>query len=234
MFKDSLSNNTQVFKGDIAYVYQYQKRKEIEFFSDLDKIQVSEIIPKAKVTDTVMLEGFSINNKKGNIEKDKILGILTYLREGDIIKTSEGDKIINFFIKENNPIPCLRKIKEEYEYCKLFAIFQLDKKIEIKICPYDLICLNQDNLCELIKLTKIQYPRLYNGYISYLLNGKEKNINIFDIYINNKKYENKEAIKEIFDWACNNKNSINDATYNFQKIFSLKLTNFEMLNVKLI
>ena len=46
--------------------------------------------------------------------------------------------------------------------------------------------------------------------------------------------ENKEAIKEIFDWACNNKNSINDATYNFQKIFSLKLTNFEMLNVKLI
>lgn len=233
MFKDALLNSTKVFKGDIAYIYQYQKRKEIEFFSDLNKIEVSEVIPKGKMSDTVMLEGFCDICKKGKIEKEKILGILEYLREGDTIKTSEGDKFINFFIKDNKPILCLRKPKEEYEYCKLFAIFQLDKKIEIKISPYDLICLNQENLCNLIKLTKIQYPRLNNGYVSYFLNEEEKNECLFDIYINNKKYENADGIKEIFNWACNNKNSINDVNYNFQKVFSLKLTNFEMIKINL-
>ena len=232
MFKDKILNDTKIFQGDIVYIYQYQKRKEIEFFEDLNMVNVLDVVPRTKSCEPIMVSGFEKKCINGIIDENKILGIVQYVRDKDIIKTSEGNKIINYFVKDKKPILCLRKLKDEYDYCKLKAIFQLDKNLEIKVEPYDLICLNQDNLCDLIKLTKISHPRLHNGYISFLLNGEEVYINNFEIYINNKKYNNSDSIKEIFKWACENKNNINNATFDFQKIFSLKLTNYEMIPCK--
>lgn len=233
MFKDKISNMEKIDIGDHVYVYQYRKRKKIEFFQDLDFIKVTEIVPKNKPSDPIMVGGIKTICNKGILNDENVVGFVDYIRHGDIIQTSEGDKFINYFIKNNEMILCLRKIKEEYEYCRLKAIFQLDKKIEIKISPYDLICFNEENLLNLIKFTKITHTRLHNGYISYFLNGEEIHINDFEIYINNKKYNGYDGVEQIFKWACENKNEINEANFNFQKIFSMKLTNFELVPVNL-
>lgn len=233
MFKDSISKDTKIFLGDVVYLYQYQKRKSVKTFNDLDKVTVTEVVPRYKQSDDIMVGGVKFSIDKGVEKDERIVGIVEYKRNGDLIETSEGNKFINYFIKDKKPVLCLKKIKSEYEYYDLYAVFQLDKGIEIKIKPYDLICYNQGNLIDLIKSTKIDHARFCNGYICFYLNGEELTFNEFDIFINNKKFNPDNRVKQLFDWACNNKNNINDAIYNFQKIFSMKLIGYESVEKKI-
>lgn len=232
MFKDQLSTQTKVLPGDYAYVYQYQKRKEIKYFSDLDLILISGIAP-GKPGDPIIVSGVKSTHCGTFENNENITGILEYLKDGNKVKTNEGYKIINFFKNNKKPELCLRKIKDEYKntYCQLFAVFQLAKGIEIHSKPYEIICLDENNLCELVTLTKITSPRLNNGFISYEVNG----VNIFDsdfeVWINGINYTGQDRAQKIFEWSCKNKNDINDATFNFNKIFSMKLISYTAKNI---
>ena len=97
MFKDKISNMERIDIGDYVYVYQYRKRKEIEFFQDLDFIKVTEIVPKNKPSDSIMVGGIKTICNKGILNDENVVGFVDYIRHGDIIQTSEGDKFINYF-----------------------------------------------------------------------------------------------------------------------------------------
>ncbi len=234
MFKDQLSNQAKIFPGDMAYIYPYNKRRDIEYFSDLNYVRVADLAPKSKPTDDIMVTGFETHISKTNREDEKVFGVLEYVREGNIVKTAEGNKIINFFERDGAPERCLRKIKKEHDYCQLYCIFKLSKEIELRVNPYDLICLNQDNLCKLIELTTLKTPRLNNGYISFILNDKEVNVIDFEVWVNGIRYEGYDYANVVFKWACKNKNSLIETGFDFNKTFSLKHINYEMRKISLV
>ena len=109
MFKDSISKDTKIFLGDVVYLYQYQKRKSIKTFNDLDKVTVTEVVPRYKQSDDIMVGGVKFSIDKGVEKDERIVGIVEYKRNGDLIETSEGNKFINYFIKDKKPVLCLKK-----------------------------------------------------------------------------------------------------------------------------
>lgn len=225
MIKDKLGREKQIFRGDTVYVYQYKDRNKISSINDLEKIVVEDI-SESGGGDFIASGTKSYLDSNGRIQEEKTSGIVCYVMSGNMVVTSEGEKIINYYVDDNKIKLCLRKPKEEYEYMVLNVLFQIDKKIELTVKPYDIICVNENNLKSLISLIKISHPRLHNGFVSFFLNDNEVVTRNVEVYINKTHYIGNNGLGNVFDWAVENKNPLTDSPYKFQKIYSLKHTGY--------
>lgn len=221
MFNDKINKNTKILAGDIVYIYEYKNRNNIEYFEDLTKVTIIDIIPITSSQNEIMVTGFTDNN-------EKITGFVVYKKENDFILTNEGLKYISFFKKNNKNYKCLKKIKENKKFIKISFIFSLKNLAEISISLFDdMLFVSEDEIDLFLENIKIKKAELTTNRINLELNNEVISTNKYKIYLNNEIYESDYSKQKLFEMACSNNSSKNKAIYDFNKSFSLKLTSYE-------
>ena len=226
MFEDKLSSNQKIISNDIVYIYEYKNRNNIEYLEDLIKVKVIDVIPPSKGQKEIMVTGLTDNN-------EKVTGFVLYKKENDFVLTKEGLKYISFFQKNNKTYKCLKKIKDNKIFYKLNFIFTLKNLAEISITLFDdILFLSEEEVELFLKNIKIKKAELTANGINLELNNNIISTNEYKIYLNNEIYDSQYSKQKLFELACNNNSSKNNAVYSFNKSFSLKLTSYEFEEIK--
>lgn len=226
------ANNVNITIGDTVYIYEYKDRKNISGFGDLIKVKVDMLLPKSKTDRTIIVKGLFENvDEDDHIFMDTMTGTVAYTTKGRFVETSEGIKYGSFYIdnKLNIPIPCLRKLKDQAQFFDLYAVFSIDKDVQIRTLITDeIIFPSVEDAERYIDYLDIKHGELHNGYIKFFANEINTIFTDFDIIINGVKYSSQDKASFVFNRCCKNKNSLNTTQYDFNKYFSLKHISFEL------
>ena len=235
MFKDELNKNAIIQLGDTVYIYQYTNRNKTKEFKDLEKIIVTNVIPRTKNSDDLMVTGIKeyIDNS-GDIKQDKITGFVVYKKNGNFIETSEGIKYISFYIKNGVINPCLKKIKEIKTFYRIYQIFKLKDVAEFSVdISQDLLFINQEEIDLFMNNIHFNKNEWDLSGIKTEINKTKVLFKNYVIYINDKMYEDDNSKKELFSYMCKNSNSKNKVQYDFNKKFSLKSFEYEIEEINI-
>lgn len=235
MFKDELSKNTVIQLDDIVYIYQYTNRNKIKEFKDLEKVKVTNVIPRSKQSDDLMITGIKETiDESGEIKHDKITGFVVYRKNGNLVETSEGLKYINFYLKNGNINPCLKKIKDNKIFYKIYQIFKLRDVAEFSVdISQDILFTNQDEIDLFMNNIHFNKNEWDLSGIRTELNKNKIVFTDYVIYIDDKMYIDENSKKELFSYMCKNSNSKNKVKYDFNKKFSLKVFEYEIEKINL-
>jgi len=236
MLQNMLGVNTKIDIGDYVFVYKYSDRKNIDGLDDLYKIKVEEISPPGAHDKNIIVSGvFETVNDDDQIIYERITGVVAYKGVGRLIETSAGIMYGNYYLEKKRPVQCLRRLKNEYEFFDLVADFAVTEKINIRvILNEDIIFPSIENAEQYIENIKITHAELHSGYLKFEVNGIINVFSNFEIVFNNKIYTSNEKLRELFEHCCSVRNSKNETRYNFNKVFSLKHTGYELDQIQML
>lgn len=236
MFKDALSTETVIQPEDTVYIYEYRQRKDIKGFSDLTKVTVDTVVTASKKDKNIIVRGHFENvDDDGRIFNDVMTGIVAYKANGPFVETKEGLKYISYYISSQGfPEVCLRKVKDHKDFYTLHATFGLTKELRVRAAAADGLLFNSVADAEdYIQYIDISNAELSNEYIRFDTNGVLNVFTNFDIIIGDHRFSSRDKLKEIFSFVCKQKNSKNNAQFDFNKVFSLRHLSFELDAAKL-
>lgn len=217
-----------VFNGDRVFVYQYKDRKDIHDFSDLTEIEVTAAVDNVKniiATGNIILNGNYVYDENGN--KETISGIVAYKKEGNILEKGKRKFYISYDIKKKGFNTILKEYNGE-DLLELHACLRLDEHVEIKLLATNICFISQEEAEEFIDFLYIKHPKLYNRKISIEINGKTYLYEDYSVYVNGK-YIDKNPKERLIQYACKYKNPIKEETYDFNKVFSMRLSGYDLV-----
>ena len=226
--KDFLKTPT-LYKGDIAYIYEYKNRNEIQSFDDLIKIKVDKA---TKNIGNILAEGTRNIYESNKIIESKEFGTVAYIQEGNYIQTSEGLKYISYYIENNKAKHCLKKLKDNTQLYKLGITFSIGKDIKIKTqIPFDVLFLSANDAADYIQHTKITHPKLNSECITFYIYGIQYFTIDYIIEVDGKETDSDAYKKKLFNFLCQNKKDLNNKQYNYSKEFSMKHSFYYLISI---
>lgn len=220
-----------IFKGDIVFVYEYKNRNNIKCFKDLIEIEVTDISP---IKEDIVVSGYTRKNGRivinNNGVPEKTNGIVVYKKEGDILIKKNKKYFLSYKTSKNGYD---LDIKEYHggNLFQLYACMKVDNKSYVKVRLNEMCFDSVDKIEAFCSLIKLNHFELYQEYIKGKVNDEDLIYYDFEVYYDGN-YISTDSKKRLFDYACKNKNSINETAYDFNKIFSLKQTCFEISTSK--
>lgn len=174
-----------------------------------------------------MVAGLDENN-------EKIIGFVVYKKNGNLIETAEGLKYVSYYFDSNKAELCLKKVKNIKAFYKIRLVLSLKNICEfaIDLVP-DMLFVNDKDIDDFTYILKIKKAELTSNGINININGEDKNFKDYIIYINGKMLTDSESKRQVFNYISDNKNSKNNAVYNFNKSFSLKAVSYELEEIKI-
>lgn len=235
MLEDKIKSSTKIEKGDSVYIYPYKIRNSIESFEELSLITVEEIDRASHNGKDIIVSGFFEDvDEDGRIYQNKETGIVAYKCQGDLVITSDGLKYVSYYANKNRYSLCLKKIKDLRIFYRLVLTFSVAKDIVIKIRPYEkLLFSSVEDAERFLPFISINHCKLNSSCVSFELNDILNVFSDYSICFNNIEYKDAERRRELFEYCCKNRNSTNKTSYDFQKIFSLRFSDFELDAIKI-
>lgn len=218
----------QIFKDDIVYIYEYKNRNKIKCFSDLIPVKVIDVVDNKE---NIIVSGINLDENYNELQSEnnillKTSGIVVFKKEKNFL-LKDNKKFFIYYRREKKRF--LLDIKE-YQKTNLYSIYiclKLDENVIIKMrlnsISFDDIS-DIENFIELVSISRIE---LHDEYIQLFLNDKKMIYQNFEVYYKEQYIENDKK-RRLFNYACKNKKPINDAKYDFNKIFSLKNIGYEI------
>lgn len=219
-----------IFRGDRVFVIEY-KNRGTESFGLLTEIEV-DIVEDNRTnkiaSGRTIKNGSFITNNLGAHERTS--GIVVYKREHFLLKKDREE----FYIGCNFSGKNYEKITKEYSGQSLFQIYvvtKLDEHVQVKFPLTDMFFESIEEVQAFIDKLNITHTQLFDDSIVFFMNKEKITINEYEVYVNGK-YINEDAKERLFRYACKNKTSIGNEVYDFNKVFSLKIVNYEVSIIK--
>lgn len=222
----------EIYKNDIVYAYEYKNRNNIHQFDDLIKIKVDTVDNNGKTIivsgETMIDENIVLNSNGVN---DRSSAIVLYKKEDDLLLKRNKKYYISYIKNKKSFVRDVKEYDKNIKLMCLYVCLTINERAMAKLRITDICFSSVDEINEFVDMLKISHVELYDDKITMILNGDKKTFYNYEVYYDGK-HITSNGKQRLFNYATKVKNPINETSYDYNKIFSMKVADFEVSYAK--